>query len=213
MARAAAAIAEIVRPYWFAAGLVAACGLVAVLVIDDPGRLAVLEYRRDAIAAGDWWRLVTAHVVHLSIAHAVVDVAGLYLVAWIFSAALAPVEQIVVFVAGVLVVDAALWSLHPEVDRYVGISGVLQAWFAAGATRWLSDRRTRTWGLVLLLGLAAKLILERRGFAFWLDGSPFPVVGAAHRWGAAAGVACGVAFAALRRRDGPVDAAAASRVR
>src|SRR4051812_11228217 len=40
---------------------------------------AALRYERGALAAGQWWRLVSAHWVHLGVRHLLLDSAGLVL--------------------------------------------------------------------------------------------------------------------------------------
>ena len=217
-----------VRDGWFPIALAFASGLLAWVAVDDPRWHAALDYRRAAIAAGEAWRLVTAHVMHLSPTHAALDIAGLLLVAWIFDAELGSRSRVAVVIVGMATIDAALWGLHPEVDRYVGLSGVLHAWFAAGAMRWLLASRAeslrlqgrdlaatkRAWGAALLIGLIVKLVLETRHQAFWLDGTSLAVVTAAHRWGAVAGGVYGIGVAWVSRRDAPnVVADRGSRVR
>ena len=39
-----------------------------------------LRYDRSAIAAGGWWRLLTAHIVHLDLHHLILNELGLVLV-------------------------------------------------------------------------------------------------------------------------------------
>ncbi len=205
---------------WFPLTLAVVCGVLAGLSVDDGRWHDLLDYRRGAIADGEAWRLVSAHVMHLSFVHAVLDLGGLLFVAWIFDRELQPRQQVVVSLVGAATIDASLWLLHPEVDRYVGLSGVLHAWFAAGATRWLLASlkesrgdlvgRKRLWGAALLIGLAVKLALEARHEAFWLAGWSFPVVTAAHRWGAVAGCVVGAVVAWFSRRDAHVDAGRAS---
>ena len=186
----------------------AACALLAIVAMLDASFEPLLDYRREAIADGALYRLFTAHLVHLSGTHAALDIAGLLLVAWIFGAALSARQCATIVLAAIGAIDAALWFLHPEVERYAGLSGVLHAWFAAGAVGWaLADGRpgplaARAWGAALLIGLAIKLWLELHDRAFWLDVGAINVVTSAHRWGALAGVACGVAIVGLRRRDG-----------
>ena len=191
-----------------ATSLALLCALLAAASSNDPSLGPLLEYRRHAIAAGSLYRLATAHLVHLSTAHALLDIAGLLLVAWIFAAESTAGQLAVVSCVAVVAIDVGLWCLHPEVERYVGLSGVLHAWFAAGAVSWsLTDRRStvfvarRVWGATLLAALVVKLLLEQRGHAFWLDADPMPVVTSAHRFGAAAGVLCAALFAVFRRRD------------
>lgn len=201
-----------------ALGLALVAALLAAVSSIDPRWHAALDYRRDAVAAGELWRLVTAHVMHLSIEHAVLDIAALLLVAWIFSEELDGRLQASAGAVGLAMIDATLWVA--QVDRYVGLSGVLHAWFATGATCWLLAARSdparaskRAWGAALTIGLAAKLVLEQQHRAFWLGGASFEVVTSAHRAGAMAGVCCGVAAAWFRRRTLTADAGYASRRR
>lgn len=190
------------------------CAVLYLLARIDGRWHDALDYRRIQIASGQAWRLVTAHVMHLNAAHVVLDVAGLWLVAWIFSRELGWKGQALALLIGAAFVDFGLWFFHPEIGRYVGLSGALHALFAAGATCWLfADPATqaddaamaamwrlrRTWGAALLIGLIAKLVLESAGDAFWLEGTRFDVVTAAHRWGSAGGAAYGAAYAAFSR--------------
>lgn len=187
-----------------------ACVILYLLAMSDGRWHDALDYRRSRIASGEAWRLVSAHLMHLNAAHVMLDVAGLWLVAWIFSRELDWKRQASALLVGAAFVDFGLWSFHPEIERYVGLSGALHALFAAGATCWLlaaaptpADRTTwrlrRTWGAALLIGLVAKLVLENAGDAFWLHATRFDVVTAAHRWGSAGGAAVGVASAAFGR--------------
>lgn len=185
--------------------IVVQSALLAWAAALDPHWHDVLDYRRADVAGGQAWRLITAHLMHLSAEHAALDIAGLALVAWIFTAEFGWRLQAMVCIVGIVFIDAALWMMR--IDRYVGLSGLLHAWFAAGAVGWLLTSpddglamRKRTWGAVLCIGFGVKLVLELRHQAFWLDGTSFTVVTTAHRWGAAAGVVCGLCVAVLRWR-------------
>ena len=172
-----------------------------------------LDYRRHRIAGGQVWRLVTAHLMHLNATHVALDVAGLLLVAWIFSRELDWKRQALALLIGAAFVDFGLWGFHPEVERYVGLSGALHAPFAAGAMRWLlaqpavpadaTLRLRRAWGAGLLIGLVAKLALESAGDAFWLHATHFDVVTAAHRLGSVGGALYGVALRMTMPRSRP----------
>ena len=190
------------------------CAALYLIATIDSRWHGALDYRRDAIASGQWWRLVTAHLMHLNAAHVALDVAGLMLVAWIFARELDWRRQAIALLIGVGFVDVGLWFFHPEVGRYVGLSGALHALFAAGAMRWLlakpavhaSDaaiaatwRLRRTWGAALLVGLVLKLVLENAGDAFWLHATRFDVVTAAHRWGSVGGALYGVVLVMTMR--------------
>ena len=186
------------------------CAALVLIAASNDRWHEVLDYRRSAVASGELWRLITAHLMHVNAAHAVLDIAGLWLVAWIFAREFDAKRQALALAIGAAFVDFGLWFFHPEVERYVGLSGALHALFAAGVMHWLvarpasdagATRRTRrTWGAVLLIGLVAKLVLEEAGDAFWLQAARFDVVTAAHRWGSVGGALVGVVAARMRPR-------------
>lgn len=205
-----------------AIALASTCIALAIASTFDPRLHGVLDYRRSAVVGGEVWRLLTAHAVHLTIAHAVLDIGALLLVAWIFDDELGPGQQAAVCLLGAVGVDVGLLLAHPELERYAGLSGLLHAWFAAGAVGWaltvsaVGSQRTverRAWGIALFVGLSLKLALESRRPAFWLDGASFEVVTSAHRWGAAAGLSFGIGVALFRRVHRFSNAGVASRPR
>jgi len=92
---------------------------------------AVLRYDRGAIAAGGWWRLLTAHMVHLDLHHLVLNELGLVLMWALFADDYDAVEWCVIVCAGALAISCGLWWLSPRVTWYVGASGVLHTVMAA----------------------------------------------------------------------------------
>lgn len=200
------------RTEWLVLPLVLGIGCAALVLMaasNDRWHEA-LDYRRVAVASGEFWRLMTAHLMHLNAAHAVLDIAGLLLVAWIFSREFDAKRQALALAVGAAFVDFGLWFFHPEVEHYVGLSGALHGLFAAGAMHWLvakpaadtgtNLRTRRAWGAALLIGLVAKLALEEAGDAFWLHAARFDVVTAAHRWGSVGGALVGLVAARMRPR-------------
>lgn len=185
--------------------------LIAAVVATNEGWRDALLYRHAAIATGETWRLVTGHFVHVDAEHAALDITALLLIAWIFSHELTTRQQAAVVLSGIAAVDGVLWFGEPRLAWYAGLSGLLHAWFAAGATCWAAAPRRqgaastgsrRPWGIALLLGLIVKLGLEMRGNAFWLAAPGFDVVTAAHRAGSVAGVLMGATIAVVRYRRG-----------
>lgn len=148
---------------------------------------ALLRYDRGAIAAGGWWRLLTAHMVHLDAHHLILNELGLVLVWALFAQDYYPDEWCAIVLAGALAISSGLWWLSPRVGWYVGASGVLHTVMAAGAAKHLVERVWDRW--ILFLGLCAKLAWEQWG------GEPHAlVVVDAHLYGAACGFAVGAAL-------------------
>jgi rhomboid family GlyGly-CTERM serine protease len=171
--------------------------LLAVTAAGDPGR-ARLRYDRVPLAAGELWRLVTAHLVHLDLHHALLNCAGLVLMWALFARDYRPRQWLVITLASMAAIDAGLWLWDSTVRWYVGSSGVLHGIMAAGTVARL--RRGETEGWVLAAFLLGKLAWEQGVGPLPLSGSD-PVIVDAHLYGVAGGLA---AAAFLRRAPVPV---------
>jgi rhomboid family GlyGly-CTERM serine protease len=148
---------------------------------------SLLRYDRSAIAAGGWWRLLTAHTVHLDLHHLLLNELGLVLLWALFAQDYDPIEWCIIVCAGALAISSGLWWLSPHVVWYVGLSGVLHTIMAAGCVRHLAERSWDRW--ILLIGLCAKLIYEQ------MPAHQAPLVIAdAHLYGAACGFLVGAAL-------------------
>jgi rhomboid family GlyGly-CTERM serine protease len=171
--------------------------LLAAALGGEPVRRA-LRYDRDALAAGEWWRLATAHLVHLSLEHAAVDVLALVLLWMLFGRDYSPRAWLVVLAGAAAAIDLGLWFADSTVIWYVGSSGVLHGVFAAGAAAHL--RRGERDGWLLGALLVAKLTYEQSVGALPLVAGP--VLVDAHLYGALGG-----ALAALACHVQPLSAA------
>jgi rhomboid family GlyGly-CTERM serine protease len=148
---------------------------------------AMLRYDRGAIAAGGWWRLLTAHMVHLDWHHLLLNELGLVLMWALFAQDYDLVEWCVIVCAGALAISCGLWWFSPRVSWYVGASGVLHSIMAAGVARHLFAGAWDRW--LLFVCIAAKLAYEQFG-----GHEPAMVVVDAHLYGAACGFAIGAAL-------------------
>src|SRR5690606_7656082 len=96
--------------------------LVLLLQAGGEGVRAALSFSRPGLDQGEWWRLLTAHFVHLGWTHTILNVLGILL-----CRALAPKcfdrtlwPRLAALAAGVGVL---LWWGSPGVSSYVGLSG------------------------------------------------------------------------------------------
>src|SRR6266513_2262852 len=152
-----------------------------------PGRLLpsqAMSFMR--CAAGRWWRLLTAHVVHLDIRHALLNSLGLAVLWALFARDYSPRQWVAVGLGAMAAIDAGLWLCDSTLLWYVGSSGALHGVMAAGALAHV--RRGQRDGWVLAGLLAVKLAYEH-----WLGALPFSgldtVVVSAHLYGAIGGAA------------------------
>lgn len=164
------------------------------------------RYDRSALAAGELWRLVTAHFVHLGVGHLWLNLVALALLALLVEDALASGEWLAATAAAVFAIDLGLYAFDQEVAWYVGLSGVLHGYAAAGAL--LLAARGERIGFALLTGLIAKIAWEQHAGAisFSAAATGGPVVVAAHLYGAIGGLAAGFAALLARARRAPPHA-------
>lgn len=163
--------------------------------------MPLLRYDRPALANHEWWRLVSAHLVHFDLKHGVLNAAALVLTGWIVGSRVAIAEWLLLSAGSLIAVDVGLYWLSPDVGWYVGASGLLHGLFAGGALVLAVRERDVTGGIMLLL-LAGKLAYEHLsgGTSLFMDGAGFAVVTEAHLYGAMGGLATALGILAVRHR-------------
>lgn len=149
------------------------------------GMRAALRYDRAALAHEQLWRLVTAHLVHLDLHHALLNILGLALVWALFAREYGPRAWLLIALASMAAIDAGLWFADSTIEWYVGSSGVLHGAMAAGAVALIRARDLRGWVLAVIL--AGKLLYEQVTGPLPLSGHD-PVVVDAHLYGLIGGV-------------------------
>ncbi|HEU4779590.1 MAG TPA: rhombosortase [Steroidobacteraceae bacterium] len=175
--------------------LLGICALLAIPeLIGDPARLA-LSFDRTELAGGQWWRLLTAHFVHLDLEHAVLNSLGVVLMWALFARDYSPWAWAAIYCASALAVSLGLWFANPELDWYVGASGALHGVMTAGTVAHLRRRDLDGW--ILAVFIVAKLAYEQFAGALPLAGSPDTIVDA-HLYGAIGGVVIGLLLKSRR---------------
>jgi len=167
----------------------ALAGAVALLLASELGgnaaRLA-LRYERAAIVAGEWWRLVTGHFVHLSLEHALLNALGLLLMWALFARDYRPFGWLAIVAATLAAIDLGLMLRDSTIAWYVGSSGALHGVLAAGTLAHL--RRGDFDGWLLALFLVGKLSYEQYVGALPLTSGGAVIIDA-HLYGALGGLA------------------------
>lgn len=152
-----------------------------------PSWQLLIRYEREAIAAGQWWRLLSGHFLHLDWEHLFLNLAGLALGTWLFGRDHSPRYWLLAGLVTAAGCGLGLYCFVPSVHWYVGLSGMLHGFMIIGFGGWLlaGDR----WGAVLLLLVIGKMLWEQLGGEMpWADPlAGGQVVTAAHAWGAVAG--------------------------
>jgi rhomboid family GlyGly-CTERM serine protease len=186
---------SVTRGAWLV-GLLAAV-LVLLSLTGESGR-EWLRYEREAVLQGQYWRLLTGHLVHGSVQHLLLNGVGLGLIAALFPREYSVGGWLLILGSSVVTIDLGFVLLEPQLQWYVGFSGVLHGALAAGTLGWWRHESRRL-ALALTAVLLGKLAWEQ-----WHGALPFsgdmPVVVDAHLYGAIGGVLAG-AFLWLRSRD------------
>ena len=132
--------------------LSAVCGL---LMLGGEPLANLLRYDRAAIAAGQWWRLLSGSLVHLGWWHWLFNVLSLVLLVLLCPERLTPLEWLRRLVVLSLGMSLALYFLSPGIQSYVGLSGPVYGLFALGLGR--QALRRDEIAIVCLVFLAARI--------------------------------------------------------
>ncbi len=137
--------------------------LLAVLATISPAFRAVCVLDRDALAAGEVWRLWTGHLAHFSTSHLFVDAFVFVLLA---AALVRAGERSLVralFVGGA-VLSVSLLVCDASLARYGGLSGLNALLLGRLAMRWFqAGGQQRVLGLALLAVAVGKFTLDSVG--------------------------------------------------
>ena len=178
--------------------LLGVCALLALPeIIGEPARQA-LSFDRHALADGEWWRLLTAHFVHLDAEHAFLNSLGVVLMWALFARDYSPWRWAAIYCGSALAVSAGLWFWNPGLEWYVGASGALHGVMTAGTLAHLRRRDLDGW--ILAIFIVVKLAYEQFAGALPFAGTANTIVDA-HLYGAIGGVVLGLL---LKSRREPV---------
>lgn len=179
-------------------------GTTALLLMAlGDGAAEALRYQRMAILDGELWRLLTGHMVHLGWSHLLLNLAGLALIWALVGDSLTSEAWLLLLICCGLFDSLGLLLFNPELQWYVGLSGVLHGLLLAGSLARLV--RGKHDSLLLIIALVMKLTWEQ--LAGPMPGSEASAGGTvvvdAHLYGAIAGgifVALLLGVPAWRRR-------------
>ena len=158
------------------------------------------RYEREALDSGEFWRLITAHLVHLGWGHLWLNLAALVMMAVLFDALMTASDWILASALSALSIDIGLYLFHPQIAWYVGLSGALHGLMIVGA--FALCRSYAPLGYALLLGVAGKLIWEQLvgPLPFSESTSGGPVLVDAHLYGTIGGLLTQLIRMVQRRR-------------
>ncbi len=158
--------------------------------------MAELALIRDMVAAGEWWRLWTGHLVHTGAGHLGWNLAALIILGLAACRTGLVWTAFIYLLLSMPLISGGLLLLLPELQWYAGLSGVLHG---LAALILVARPSPIAWlGLGLL---AAKLMLEAAG-AWPVPDGRYPVVTEAHALGFVFGLVAGLSHIHFSRRVG-----------
>ena len=191
----AASFSRLVRQWmsgWWLLGLLIAT-LVLLSLLCEYGQgeqlRLLLRYEREAVLQGEYWRLLTGHLVHGSWLHLVLNCAGLGLITALFPDHYSTRQWLLIGLLSLVTIDVGFVFWEPQLAWYVGLSGVLHGALAAGGIAWWRYE-TKRLALALSMIFVGKLLWEQLHGALPLSGGMAVVVDA-HLYGAIGGVIAG----------------------
>lgn len=181
----------------YAAGLLLCLALLLAPLAGGEALTLLWRYERAAMAEGQWWRLVSAHFVHMDAGHALLNCAGLALLWALFARSWRPGQWLFALVFTMVTIDLGFWFVSTELQWYVGASALLHGAFACGCMALIFQRDRLGW--IALVVLVAKLVWEQ-----WQGPLPLetrhPVITASHAYGAAGGAMAALLLRLMRLR-------------
>ncbi|MFL0804670.1 MAG: rhombosortase [Agarilytica sp.] len=144
-----------------------------------------LQFSRDGLVQGEWWRVLTAHFVHLNMLHGLLNLSVFIVLLYALGRQLSLLRWCLSGAVLCVSTSLCLFYFSPNVEWYVGLSGVLHGFLVLGLIFGAFKNHDIFQGVALLL-LVVKIVREQLPsfdilhLSDWIDGA---VVVDAHLYG------------------------------
>lgn len=196
--------------WWFPALILLAA--VILLSIDSHDQ-RLFRYDRSGVFGEDYWRLITGHFTHLGWSHLVLNM-SVMLVFWqLYHRVFPPLIWATLTLLCALGISLAYVFLEPDLEWYVGFSGVLHGLFMAVVItlllNYLKWKQIRfPWeALFLFAAILGKIIFEQTigSLSFTTKASGGDVFVNAHLYGAGMGVVLSVLAFSMQKPNAQIN--------
>lgn len=175
--------------------------LVLLFSLSPAAWVEQLSLTQSGVAAGQWWRLLTSQIVHLSVNHALLNAAGFLIVSVSFRQDVTPLREIIILLFSMLGVGLGIYRFNPEIGWYVGLSGAIYGVLVHHLM--LGARRTPVIALGFLVFVVGKVVYEQfiagpdRSIETFIGGA---VAEDAHLYGVLMGIGLGIVSLGIGRK-------------
>jgi rhomboid family GlyGly-CTERM serine protease len=116
-------------------------------------------YNRSLIIENQYWRLITGHLFHTNYAHLLLNTLAIVLL-WALHGQFYSTKQYTsLLLFSSLLISLGIFVFTPEMNKYVGLSGVLHALFFWGALKDIQHKELT--GYILCFGVIIKVAHEQ----------------------------------------------------
>lgn len=168
-------------------------GVVAHLNLFDNSLLEHLSYQRTGIEHHEYWRLFSGHFMHLNTAHLLMNIGAFSILILTFWSDTSSISDLIALFFLMLCISTGIYFLHPELEHYVGFSGILHGLFLYYVLKILP--KNKVFSILTASLIIAKIMWEQSP---WVDTSDTAqliggnVATMAHLYGGIGGVLFGI---------------------
>lgn len=130
-----------------------------ILALTEPLSSNLLAYDRHQLNDFQWWRLITGHFIHTNTIHLWLNTLGLTLLWALHGHYYQTSRYLMIFLLLCLGTSVGLYLFAPQMQWYVGLSGVLHGLFVIGAYFDIQNNFKTGW--LMLIGVWIKVIHEQ----------------------------------------------------
>ncbi|MEE9491911.1 MAG: rhombosortase [Gammaproteobacteria bacterium] len=161
-----------------------------------------LIFHREAIHAGEFWRILTGSFVHTNYFHLFLNLAGIVFIAFLFKDYLSVKTFYVSLFLTSLTVGIGLYCFNKPLQWYAGLSGSLYGLYIVSASFALRSKDYIS-SLPIIIGIPAKLLFDSiypnlTEHSAELIGAP--IANVAHLYGAIAGLCISIFMAGTGKK-------------
>lgn len=162
--------------------------IMLVLTLFETLLFPLLSLEAVKVSGGEYWRLLTANIVHFGWAHTLMNIAAFGLCSFVFFHDISFKKYSLLLLWCCLAVGIGVWVFSPEYSPYAGLSGAIHGLMVTGL---IQTRAYPLWikvgGLILLAGKLTQENLPGYEATDLQELIPVAVAVESHVYGAIAG--------------------------